>query len=242
MSFLKVPSWLERMMLALLLWVYSPVVLAASHHKQKPALAHKKEIRTSSQLADETLGKVLRGYHAWGLVEINVEKRISSEWKPQTSISHGKIFYSKGKIRWEVFEPEKTWLIYDGKTVWNVQFPNQDFNESKNKVIIAKVTSKNRDSLLLIDLLDSRIPSDHFIIKMEDPKTFSLEPKKSSNWRGIRNLLIKVENSQVVGVSYKDDINNKVEISLGNTVRKKEKNLELFMYKVNPSKDDVVEH
>jgi len=93
----------------------------------------------------ELLSKVAATYRNADLVEMTVERRITSNWKPKEEVSKGKMFYAHGKIRWEIQEPDKNWTIYDGKTFWNIEFANSDFGAgAKNRVTESTVEKKNK--------------------------------------------------------------------------------------------------
>ena len=51
-------------------------------------------------------------------VTAKVQKTVVQEMTGVDNKSSGSFYYSKGKVRMDFTEPEKTTLVYDGKYVW----------------------------------------------------------------------------------------------------------------------------
>jgi outer membrane lipoprotein carrier protein len=180
-------------------------------------------------------------YRKADLVEINVEKTISSEWKTKDTIYKGKVFYSQGKFRWENETPEKTWTLYNGNKLWNVQFSSPDF-PGKNKVTVTKINKKTRGQILLMSLLDVENLSDKFNMQIAKQQgavlSVKLDPKDQD--KSITDLVLKVntEKKRLLELSFKDDLGNLTKIKFGDSEFRNKKQNEIFNYK--PGKDDEV--
>ncbi len=225
--------------------IFTQTITWSIEASARPALEAPATKVTESSEEAKLLAEVTSAYRKAALVEISVEKQISYEWKPKVDISKGKMFYSHGKIRWEIEVPEKNWTIYDGKTWWNIEFASEDFPGSKNKVIATKVEKENKAQFLLLDLLDSKNPSELFLIKNkldhkanEAEVTMTLQPKKKSGFSNIEVVIVK-EAKIFKEVSFKDDIGNGIKIILATPIFQKNGKEKLFKYKPDPSKDQV---
>ncbi len=212
--------------------------------QKKPVTTAKKTKALAKNIPDELklLGEVTASYREATLVEMSVEKRIIAEWKPKQDVSTGQIFYSHGKIRWEIKSPEKNWTIYDGKTWCNIEFASPDFPKDKNKVTLTSVDKKNKDQFFILALLDSRNPAESFKVQVKSndgqQATLKLEPRKSSGFAGIE-VVIEKKSKSFKQISFKDDIGNQTEIKLGAPEFKKEADENLFKYKPNMQKDQI---
>ena len=190
----------------------------------------------------QLLASVTATYRSAGLAEMAVEKRITYEWKPKDDVSNGKIFYSHGKIRWEIDTPDKNWTICDEKTCWNIEFASKDFPDAKNKVTIAAINKKNKEQFFLLNLLNTKSPSDQFHIKSEESADgqvrLKLEPRKPT---GYTDIFVTVKKAQrtIKEISFKDDIGNLVKLILDVPTIKSSGDAKLFKYKPDPKKDQV---
>jgi outer membrane lipoprotein-sorting protein len=200
-----------------------------------PAFAETKK----SDEAALMLTQITSTYRKADLVEVSVEKSIGSQWGAKEKVSKGKIYYSHGKIRWEISSPEKVWTIYNGKTLWNIEFASPDFPD-KNKVTITKVEKKSREQYFLIDLLENKNPSEKFKIARKESNgplvTLSLELKKPAADFNNIEIIVEKDKKFIQEISYKDDLNT-TKIKLGQP--EVLENSGLFEYKPNPEKDQV---
>lgn len=196
-------------------------------------------ISYSKESADE-ITKILAKYRSAKLVEMKVEKKIRSEWKTKDQIFEGKVYYSKGKFRWENHTPEKNWTIYNGKTLWNIQFASPDF-PGKNKVTKSKITKKNRGQILLMSLIDVQSLSEKFKVTKDKKGNFlelALEPlEKDPSVQNLK-LTLDLKSETIQSLSFQDDIGNKTEIFFQDIEFRNVKMTEKFDYL--PTRNDEV--
>src|ERR1700722_4196260 len=81
-----------------------------------PALAFPKAPAHASPTHD--VDSVLASYRTAKAVKGKVKKTVVQEAMETSMSSQGDFFFSKGKMRLEMMEPERTPLVYDGKTIW----------------------------------------------------------------------------------------------------------------------------
>lgn len=201
------------------------------------------ELKNNESDIEKISSKIMAKYRQTNLVEINVEKVIQSEWKAKDQIYEGKIFYSKGKFRWENNIPEKSWVIYNGNILWNIHFSSPDF-PGKNKVTKSIINKKNRDQILLMSLIDMKNLTEKFFIdknkklSTEDILVIDLEPIEKD--QSVQNLKITMntKNNQINEISFADDIGNKTKIFFKDNKFLNKKIGNKFEY--SPGKNDEV--
>ena len=165
---------------------------------------------------------------------MNVEKVVKSELMGSETKYIGKIDISSGRFRWENTTPEKSLLVFDGKTIWSEQSPPAEF-PGKVQVAVAKVDKKNRSQILISSLLGKSTIFENFKVLKEDrigaETVYLIEPKtKEINIDKI-TLTINTKEKTLIGISYKDDVGNLTEMKFSNIeFFKKNSRKELFNY------------
>lgn len=203
------------------------------------------QVQSTQKTKPDEIARILSKYRESKLVDIRVEKTIKSEWKTKDQIFLGKMFYSKGKFRWENETPEKNWTIYNGKILWNIQFASPDF-PGKNKVTKSILTKKNRGQILLMSLLDIHDLSEKFKVQKDEPSTekeikllkVKLEPLEKDPSVSKLQLVLNLTAGTIQEVSFQDDIGNLTLVYFNATEFRNEKNNKLFDYL--PTKNDEV--
>lgn len=191
--------------------------------------------------AVEFLSSALLNYRNTSLVELKVEKTLKSEYKPKDSISNGKIFYSKGKFRWENETPQKMLTVFDGNILWNVQYSSLDF-PGKNKVAKSKLDKKARSQIFLMSLFDEDKLVEKFEIKVDEKNEkevlFSIDQKSADKVVYDIKMKLGIESKKILEVSFKDDIGNLTIIKFENEKMNLKKKKGIFSFK--PGKNDEV--
>lgn len=188
--------------------------------------------------------KIFEKYRNAKLVEILVSKSIKSEWKTSEQIFEGTIFYSKGKFRWENDKPEKNLTVYNGQTLWNVQYASPDF-PGKNKVTKSTISKKNREQILLMSLIDIQDLSEKFNVENfpgsetdQQLVILKLEPKEKDPLVSNLKLTLDKEKKVLLNLTFQDDIGNQTKIQFNKSTFLKKKKKTLFEF--IPGKNDEV--
>jgi outer membrane lipoprotein carrier protein len=192
----------------------------------------------NSDLLKSTINKYKNSPH----VEMQVEKIVKSELMGSENKHTGKIYLSSGGLfRWENEKPEKSLLVYDGKTIWNEQTPPPEF-PGPVQVARATVNKKNKSQLIVATLLSEGKILDNFIVEKEEKMNdvFKYVVKSKNSDLLVNNLELKIDpkKKQVIELSFKDDVGNLTTMIFSGVQFKKTKNKKLFMYK--PPKDAQV--
>lgn len=189
---------------------------------------------TSTQLfaaTTVTLDDAVAKYRNAKLVSMDVVKTVKSKVLSKETKFIGKIYLSQAKFRWDTEKPEKTQLIFDGKTIWNIQHPNVEL-PGPIQVAKSKVDNNSKKQILLATLLGTGgIKKNFKVLKAEivkDEKVYSLEPKGDD--LQVKDLVIKIQNKKINSVAYKDDIGNQTEMVFKNIEFGKKEKAKLFQY------------
>lgn len=187
-----------------------------------------------------SLQQATKKYRSAGLVEMNVEKLVKSELLGKETKHQGKIYLANGKFRWENNTPEKSLLVFDGKTIWSVQTPPPEFG-GPDQVAKGTVDKKTKSHILISSLLGADIEKSFKLKEIkstDDLVTYEAIPKQSD--LSVKNIQIVIEpkKSQIQQISYTDDIGNLTTLKFTNVKFNKKAKNSLFKYK--PSKDAQV--
>ncbi|HEX7674521.1 MAG TPA: outer membrane lipoprotein carrier protein LolA [Bdellovibrio sp.] len=160
--------------------------------------------------ANETLQKLSKNYRTAKLVEMSVEKTVKLELQGRETKYEGTIFVANGKFRWENTKPENTLLIFDGTTIWSVQYPPKEFGGAP-QVARGKVDKKTKSQILISSLLGGDIEKSFKVVKEDksgDTSKIQVEPQGGDLQVKSLNLVIDTKKKQLTEISYQDDIGN----------------------------------
>lgn len=161
---------------------------------------------------------VLTKYREAEAFSAKVKKTVAQEVLGTENSGDGKFYFSKGKLRLEMAEPENTTLVYDGKVVW------METRLDENTIEVTKVKSKQlkKNDSILAALFERRNILQTFKLTgskdVEGRKIFSFEPKDKKKTE-IRALDIALRGKELAGVAYKDDRENRVSFDFTDLVR-----------------------
>lgn len=157
--------------------------------------------------------RVLESLRKAKSIEAQVEKTVEQELLGSKKTSHGIFYFSKGKLRLEITDPDQSVLVYDGKTVWvEDRLDESTVNVSK----IKSVQLKKTDSLLAA-LFDGKknVLKSFKAVKMKNSsegKVFTFKPKDKKT-TDVTWLEVTVKDRALAGVSYKDAMENTVTLN-----------------------------
>lgn len=181
--------------------------------------------------ASVTLDEVVNKYRNSKLVSMDVVKTVKSKVLSKETKFVGRIYLSQAKFRWDTDTPEKTQIIFDGKTIWNIQHPNIEL-PGPLQVAKSKVDNNSKKQILLATLLGSGGVKKNFkVLKTEnqkDEKIYFLDPKGED--LQVKDLVIHISNKRISNLSYKDDIGNLTEMAFKNIEFGKKEKPKLFNY------------
>lgn len=181
------------------------------------------------------LESTLKKYQMSPLVEMSVEKKEISTLMGREKSHLGTVAISKQNFRWETSAPEKALVVFDGKTLWSVQYPSEKL-KSSIQVTKSKITAEMRQQVLLSLLLGGEDLNKNFKIdRLEDSKgaaVFQLAPKAKSLKVTDLKIFVSEKSKTVSKISYLDEVENQTEWTFSQIVFKNKKNSKLFKFKV----------
>ena len=180
-------------------------------------------------------------YRKANLIEMAVEKVVKSDLLGKETKYLGKIHMAEGLFRWKNQMPEESLLIFDGSTIWNVQYPTAEF-PGPLQVTKAKVSKKNRSQLLVGSLFGKEPLSKQIKIIKQSPlghdTLFEAKPLAQDLSITAMTLIVDSEKKTLKTLSYLDDVGNLTTLNFSQIQFKTKKYKSLFKY--SPPKDAQV--
>jgi len=200
-----------------------------------PVVAPAKGKEKKSPSAMSVLKEVSKKYRNSKLVQIETDKKVSSELLGKTTVYEGRIYLAQGKFRWETETPEQSLLLFDGETIWSIQYPPKDLG-GPAQVGKAKL-GKNTKSQILISTLIGKEPIDKnfkILNSSKSENTLSIELQPLSPDLRVKGLTLEVDlkSKQILKISYKDDVENMTVISMKKTEFIAKESKDLFKVKI----------
>lgn len=160
---------------------------------------------------------VLAKYRKAKAIKAKVKKTVVQEVMGSESESHGNFYFSKGKLRLDILEPEKTTLVYDGKFVW--------LESRMDKLVaVTKIATdglKKSDSLLAALFEKKEILKTFKLISKKaegESKVYAFEPKDKAKTE-VQYLELSLKGSDLGRVTYRDQVENKVSFEFEKLIR-----------------------
>lgn len=185
------------------------------------------------------LFEVASKYRKTGLVTIQFTKTVKSNLLGKESKFKGTIYLGANKFRMNVEEPEKNQIIFDGSTIWNVQFPPKEL-PGPVQIAKAKLDKNSKKQILISTLISKDGLQRNFKLNKEEKQDFTtkyfltpLNPELN-----LKSLEVNVKESKFISLTYKDDVGNLTHLDFEKTEFSSKTNLKIFKYK--PNKEDQV--
>ncbi|HMN69767.1 MAG TPA: outer membrane lipoprotein carrier protein LolA, partial [Bdellovibrionales bacterium] len=188
----------------------------------------------------KTVDAVLASYREAQGVSSPVIKTVKQEIMGTETTSDGKFFFSKGKLRLEFKEPEKSLLVFDGKYVWLETYLDE------KTVQVAKMRSNDlkRSKSVLTAVFDKKnVLRDFKNVKTSEKDgrgTYAFEPKNKKTENEVMFLEVALKGKELEKLTYKDNLENQVSFEFKKITRG-EVAPEKFSYKP-PKKAEVTEY
>lgn len=147
------------------------------------------DVKNSKLLLDLTLR-----YRQAKMVRMKMDRTVTSELTGTKNSYAGEIALSGKKFRLDQTAPEKNMAVYDGKTLWTVQFPPAEFKDGPTQVTKQQIKPGDGNAVLTSLLTQGKM-TDRFEIvastKDATVATYELKPKKAD--MNITKLKLKIE-------------------------------------------------
>jgi outer membrane lipoprotein-sorting protein len=190
-----------------------------------PALAAIAATKPSAKDVDQ----VLEGYREAPAIQAKLKKTVEQQTMGTEVKSEGDFYFSKGKLRVDIREPEKTTLVYDGKIFW------LESRADEEHVVVTKVPGDNlrKSDSILAALFDKRDVLKSFNLKKTANEgkdaVYSFEAK-DKNKSDVISLEIALQDKNIHRIVYKDHIDNRVSLEFSD-LKKGSVSSDKFSYK-----------
>jgi outer membrane lipoprotein carrier protein len=178
-----------------------------------------------------TLLSIVDKYRAAALVTMKVDKTIKSELMDKETKYEGEISLSGEKFRLDTKTPEKALILFDGSTLWNVQYPSEDLGGSV-QVLKSKINKTNRSQILLSALLDRKSLKKNFKVVKDEKTKLTIAPLTEDLTVKSIDLVLDADKKVLTEVSYKDDVGNLTTMNFSDIKFSKKQSKDLFKFKV----------
>jgi outer membrane lipoprotein-sorting protein len=177
--------------------------------------ASPKEVKKTEALPATQLARVLSKYQNSPLVVMKTKKSVESDFLEKTNIYTGELALSKDRFRWKTLSPEVSEVVFDGQSFYSIQ---------DQQVIRSKLTSALKQQSLMTVLFDPKRIQEKFFVKAHAAEGKSplpsskllvaLVPKKKDMEISDLRILVDTQQQKLERVSYRDEVGNRVEITI----------------------------
>lgn len=179
------------------------------------------------------LSDVSAKYRKSNLVTIQLVKTVKSNLLGKETKYKGTVYLAANKFRLNIDEPEKSQVIFDGKTIWSVQYPPKEL-PGPVQVAKSKLDKNAKKQILLSTLISKNGIKENFKIikeeKTDGGTKVSLEPLK--NELNIKTLDVLVKGNKISSINYADDVGNTTVFEFEKTDFSSKSSGQLFKYKI----------
>jgi len=186
--------------------------------------------KAPTKSAGQEISTVLNSYRAAKAMQAKVKKTVTQEALGTEVKSEGQFYFSKGKLRMEISEPERSVLVYDGKNVW-FETP---LDETRAHVTRMRVNELKRSDSLLTALFERKDILDTFKLlntkANSGAKTYSFAPKNKKKSE-VQSLEITIKQKDIERISYRDQVENRVTLEFVDLNKKGKVSQDKFAYK-----------
>jgi outer membrane lipoprotein-sorting protein len=153
---------------------------------------------------------VMAAYRAAPAIEAHVKKVVHQEVMGTKSESEGQFYFSKGKLRLDFTKPERSTLVYDGRTIWL----ESRLDDKHIQVSRVKSGSLRKSNSLLAALFDRRDALKGFkLVKRSEAHgliRYEYQPRDVKATE-VRRLEVTLVNKDIHSIMYKDQMENQVD-------------------------------
>lgn len=170
-----------------------------------------------SKESEKAISDVFAKYRKASFVEMKIEKKVISELMGTEKSSTGQAVIGSKKFRFESESPEKALVVYNGKTLWNIQYPAEGA-PGKTQAARVAITKKSRSQIFLLELLQGEPVTKEFDLSEEkkdgDKLQVTAKPKTNKYDLSLVSLKFDLKSKRLSEVEYSDDLGNKTTFKL----------------------------
>lgn len=168
------------------------------------------------------------------IMKLQVEKTVVSELLGKTTSSTGEIIFGQGKFRWETMKPEKSLVVFDGKTFWTLQEPPKELG-GPAQVTRSRIDGKARDQILIKLLSGGKLSSkfkvdDAVPVAGKKDVVIHLSPLKPDPNVKAFSVLLTGQPERLEEIRYTDEVGNQTTIRILDSTTVKKPAADLFKF------------
>ncbi|MEI7973026.1 MAG: outer membrane lipoprotein carrier protein LolA [Bdellovibrio sp.] len=138
-------------------------------------------------------------------LKIDYRKIQTSQTLKKEKRSRGRLFLTGRNFRLEEVEPDRTTLIFDGKSLWTLQYPPEAFGDTPD-ISRLRVNQNHQEQMLLLSLLKGQFDQ-VFRVQSKSGKEYLLELKRPVVH--VQDLRVRVQDAGVESVGWTDELGNR---------------------------------
>ncbi|WP_413559137.1 LolA family protein [Bdellovibrio sp. HCB209] len=185
---------------------------------------------SAADKTNATLKKASQKYRAAKLVEMSFEKTVKFISGKTTKYT-GTLTMANGKFRLETKTPDEELLVFDGTTLWIVQYPPKEFGGAP-QISRGKPDKKGRQQMLAATLIGGDIQKTFKVTgenKEGDKSTLSISPRDELPVKDLK-MIVDTKMSEIKEITYSDEIDNQISMSFSDIKFKDSVKKNIFKY------------
>lgn len=206
----------------------------------------KKSPQTAKERAINHIEQAVKAYHEQEAIQMKVDKKVKVAMLDRVTHSKGQMFFSKGLLRLEISEPEKSIIILNKENLWLINYLPEDLGGGIQigRMSAKKASQKQRSPVAFL-LQDTRVFEDFRlaqVVRSDGVSHYALKPNRGKGWQNLKSLTLKINKSnEILEVAYWDNLDNETRYTFSEFKVGEIKNKSAFTFSP-PAGAEVVEY
>lgn len=160
-------------------------------------------------------------YQSAKSIAMDVERNLIMGMLGKEKKAKGTLLLSKGRMRMELNDPEKSLIVIDGKTLWVADYPPAEFKNAAVQVLKGKVSSKKGASQGFVGLLTrggvlSQFNVTGALTDRGGRSVYFLQPKAATVEFKRAQLTISADQNSIESLQFWDERDNETKLTFSN--------------------------
>lgn len=173
-------------------------------------------------------------YQKASSVVMDVEKKLTLSLLGKTKTSKGTIKMSRGKLRWDTTEPDKTMVLMSKNVIWVVDYPSDE--DEKGVVLKIKNPSKNQPHAVVAFLMGKGSVTTGFKVvsqKKQKDGTVKIQLEATDKNAELPAITMVIDNNKKIisSIKYEDSVQNETVLTFKNISFEKKLAQKTFKFK-----------
>jgi len=190
----------------------------------------------------KTLKAVDKRYQSATSVTMKVQRTTVLSVLGKEKTSKGELVLSKGRMRMELNEPNRSVIVIDGKNLWVADYPDPDFKSAAVQVMKGEINSKKGLEQSFVRLLTHGGILKQFMVsgvtESDNRLTYFLLPKQHTFEFRRARLILSEDRKSIAELIYWDENDNETRMTFSNIRFNKKVPTDTFRF-VPPKDADI---